>query len=324
LATQVYEEKELPVKFAESPALTNFIESLSNSKDTRGVYLANLRKFMRFSNVDSPEELLSWDPKVIENRIITYVVSCRNRGRAQRSINVYFAVIKHFFKMNDINTGINWDKIKRFVGKANGKRAIDRPYSYEEIHKLLEYSTPRERVLILLQCSAGLRAGGIPYLKVGHLRKIPEHGIYEITVYAGTDDEYITYCSVECAAAIDSYLEFRKVRLNETITEDSPLVINLADKEHGNNGKNTSQAITVENVQQVIYRLLKDVGLRNTQNKKQMFSGECHITATCHSLRKFFRSQLHFAKVDHLHAETLVGHSTGLVGVYTKISLTMQ
>jgi integrase len=96
-------------------------------------------------------------------------------------------------------------------------------------------------------------------------------------------------------------------------------VINIENKDMPRNCRDTSQAITVQNVKQVIYRLLRDVGIRNTENKKQMYSGDRHQTATCHSLRKFFRSQLKFAGVDHLDAETLLGHSTGLVGIYTKI-----
>jgi hypothetical protein len=36
-------------------------------------------------------------------------------------------------------------------------------------------------------------------------------------------------------------------------------------------------------------------------------------------MRKFYRTQLQESGIDHLIAETLIGHSTGLVGVYTKI-----
>jgi site-specific recombinase XerD len=318
LATQVLDQS-TTTAVQRSPALINFIESLSSSKDTRDAYMENLKMFMKFHNTKDPQELLKWDPKIIESRIIAYIVSARNRGRAQRSINMYYSILKHFFKMNDVV--LNWDKVKRFVGKANGKKANDRPYTHAEIHKLLEHATPRERVLILLMCSAGLRSGGIPGLKVGHLRRIEDFGqkIYEITVYAGTDDEYTTYCTPECAAAIDTYLQFRKTRLHETITDETPLVINIENKDMPRNCRDTSQAITVQNVKQVIYRLLRDVGIRNTENKKQMYSGDRHQTATCHSLRKFFRSQLKFAGVDHLDAETLLGHSTGLVGIYTKI-----
>jgi len=67
-------------------------------------------------------------------------------------------------------------------------------------------------------CSAGLRVGALSNLCVGDLRKIEEYGIYEITVYAGEPESYKTYCSVECAAAIDSYLESRKRIEREKMT----------------------------------------------------------------------------------------------------------
>jgi site-specific recombinase XerD len=308
----------------QSPALINFIESLSQSKATRGSYLRRLRKFIDFVNVDDPENLLLWDTKVIENKIIDFVVACRNTGAAPRSISVYFIAIKHFYEMNDVV--LNWKKIKRFVGRrsSNTKKVNDRPYTHAEIAKLLEYSTPRERVMILLMCSAGLRVGALPYLNVGHLRKIEEHRIYGIRVYVpkddkdNVDDEYITFCTPECAAAIDSYVNFRKERLGEIITDETPLLVNLSNKERGRNGTNIGGRITLGNIEITMYRLLKDIGMRHDNNKKTR-QGDRHVTAICHSLRKFFRSQLKFAGVDHLEAETLLGHSTGLVGVYTKI-----
>jgi site-specific recombinase XerC len=305
----------------QSPALINFIESLSNSQGTRKTYLYNLNKFMKFLRVKDLQELLLWDSKVIENNIVSFIVASRNAGMAPKSIRISFAAIRHFYKMNDVV--LNWDKLKMFVGKSNAKKAIDRPYSHDEIHKMLEYSTPRERVLILLMAGAGLR-GGIADLSVGDLQKIslPNTGqtIYEITVYRGFDEQYETLCSVETAAAIDSYLEYRKTRLHETITEESPLVVNLQNKEELGGHKNTAGTrMTVHNIQLIIWRLLNDVGMRRADNKK-IVQGSRHSAAICHSMRKFFASQLEHADMKDLMIESLLGHKTGLRGVYRKIN----
>jgi integrase len=204
-----------------------------------------------------------------------------------------------------------------FAGKVNGKRANDRSYTHQEISKLLEGATLRQKVVVLLMCSAGLRAGAIPSLRVSHLRKIPQYGIYQPTVYFGdAAEEYVTFCTPECAVAIDSYMQYRKDRLGET--EETPLVVNLVDKEYNYNDRNVGGVTSPEVIKRIVYRLLYDSGVRRLEDKK-IELGARHLTATCHSLRKFFRSQLHFAGVDHLHAETLVCHSTGLVGIYTKI-----
>jgi integrase len=305
----LYKDKE------ESPALINFIESLPSSEYTRKSYRERLDKFMKFLKVNDPQELLKWDQKVIQERIISFIISCRNAGRSQWSIHAYYTSLKHFYEINDIP--LNWKKIKMFAGKV-AKKANDRPYTFQEIHKLLEHATPRQKVVILLQCSAGLRAGAIPYLKVGHLHFIQEHGIYQIKVYAGTRDEYITFCTFECATAIDSYIEYRKNRLGETITEESPLVVNLIDKEYNYNGRNVGEVTSSEGIKRIVYRLLYDSGIRRLENRKAAAGGR-YMTATCHSLRKFFGTQLEHAKVRDLAIENLLGHSTGLRGVYRKI-----
>ena len=51
---------------------------------------------------------------------------------------------------------------------------------------------------------------------VGDLKYIEQSGIYEIAVYRGFPEEHKTYCTLECAAAIRSYLDFRK-RYSEKI-----------------------------------------------------------------------------------------------------------
>ncbi|HEY9386233.1 MAG TPA: hypothetical protein VIP70_04285 [Nitrososphaeraceae archaeon] len=64
------EEKE---QQQQSPAFINFIESLSESKATRRSYREQLNKFMEFHK--DPQDLLLWDSKVIENKIIQFVVA---------------------------------------------------------------------------------------------------------------------------------------------------------------------------------------------------------------------------------------------------------
>jgi integrase len=166
-----------------------------------------------------------------------------------------------------------------FVGKSKAKRANDRPYTHQEIHRLIEAASYRQKVLVLLMCSAGLRVGAIPSLNVGHLKKIDissndNQHIYEITVYANEPEQYKSYCTFECAQAIDSYLEYRKTRLGEIITDESPLVVNMADKE-ANHTNNVGAKITVVDIQQTIYRLSHSLNLYSFQARS---SGRGPIT----------------------------------------------
>jgi hypothetical protein len=68
-----------------------------------------------------------------------------------------------------------------------------------------------------------MRVDAIPFLKVRNLGRIDKYSLYKITVYENEDEEYITFCTPECAKVIDSYLEFRQ-RHGERIKEDSPLI----------------------------------------------------------------------------------------------------
>jgi integrase len=96
--------------------------------------------------------------------------------------------------MNDI-AGFNWKKICSFIGE-NIKTVRDRPYTREEISKLLDAAQDKRlKITILLMCGSRLRIGSICELKICNLEPIIKYGIYQITVYENTKQEYITFCT---------------------------------------------------------------------------------------------------------------------------------
>lgn len=86
----------------------------------------------------------------------------RQKGLSTRSIHTMLYGIYHLYKMNDIilNTG----KINMFIGEPTLKQT-DRPYTHEEIQKILNVSDLRMKVVVGLMASAGLRIGAITGLK---------------------------------------------------------------------------------------------------------------------------------------------------------------
>jgi len=72
-------------------------------------------------------------------------------------------------------------------------------------------------------CGSGLRIGSISVLKIRNLEWISKYGIYQITVYEKTKQEYITLCTPECASVINSYLEYRK-RNDDRLKPSEPLL----------------------------------------------------------------------------------------------------
>lgn len=117
----------------------------------------------------------------------------------------------------------NWKKIASFIGE-NIKTVKDRPYTKEEINKLLDAAQDKRlKIAILLICGSGLRIGSISELKIRSLEPISKYGIYQITVYDYTKQEYITFSTPECASVRNSYLEYRKRNGDRLKPSEPPL-----------------------------------------------------------------------------------------------------
>lgn len=137
--------------------------------------------------------------------------------------------------MNDVN--LNTRKIKRCFPQDESENMInDRPYSVNEIELILSQCDVRSRVTILLMASTGMRIGGLRELRYGDIKRIDEFGLYLIWVYNWSrKDRYFTFCTPECAAAIDAYLDYRR-KFGEELKDKSPLIsltlITLSLREH--------------------------------------------------------------------------------------------
>jgi hypothetical protein len=55
----------------------------------------------------------------------------------------------------------------------------------------------------------------LPSIKISDLERIDK--VYKITVYAGDKEEYLTFCTPECAKEIDAYIEYRKKEVRQSV-----------------------------------------------------------------------------------------------------------
>ena len=190
---------------------------------TKNAYTKALRLYMRFKGLTDCEQLLKGEPKLVQSNIIEWLIHLKEvQNLSYASITLYCTALRHFYDMNDI-TGLNWKKISSFIGE-NIKTIKDRPYTREEISKLLDAAQDRRlKIAILLMCGSGLRIGSLTGLKLQNLQRVPNYGIYQITVHQNTKEEYFTFCTPECASAIDSYLEFMK-RNGDRLRPSEPLL----------------------------------------------------------------------------------------------------
>lgn len=100
-------------------------------------------------------------------------LSERGNENCISTISTRIAILRKFYDYNEIE--LKWKKIKSYIGKSksrryNGKK--DRPYTSIEILKMLEKADERERVVILLMASTGMRVGALPCLRIRNLEKI--------------------------------------------------------------------------------------------------------------------------------------------------------
>ena len=219
--------------------------------------------------------------------------------------------VRKFYSMNDIQ--LNWDKIHSFEGEKE-KQAEDRPYTHSEIQTLIQKTFPRNRAIILLMTSSGLRVGAVPLLRITDLEPIDNYSIYKINVYTKSKkSRYFTFCSAECRKEIDSYLEWRK-RWGERLQDDSPVF----RKEYNTEGKIQVRPITDKAIKNFMDVLLKDTGLRKVPLENQPYQ-RSHIMM-CHGFRKFFETNAFKAGMDHMYLRRLMGQKSGLEDAYLKLS----
>jgi integrase len=207
-------ETKTEVPLLQGRSYHNFINAIK-SPASREVYNNSLKRYMNHLRTTDPEDLVSnTDPRFIESQLIDYIMTLRTDGLAYATMQHLVAAILTFYSLNDVV--LNRRKISRYYGEY--KRVVkDRAYTVEEIHKALQIADQRMKVIILLLSSTGQRIGSLSHLTLRSLTRMDDYDIYKIVVYEGTNNEYYTFCSKECASAIDSYLNYR-IRCGENIS----------------------------------------------------------------------------------------------------------
>jgi integrase len=291
-------------------ALTLFVQSI-RSPYTQKLYLYHLAKYCKAVSLDY-DGLLSLEKPAAEALAINYLLTMKQKGLSYSTRNSAMSAIKHLYLINDKE--LNGKKLARFLGE-NTKTVKDRAYTHEEIKRILDKCDERKRVLVLILASTGMRIGGLSGMKLKHVTKLEQEGIYRFIVYENTKQEYVTYCTPECAQAIDSYLAYRK-RYGEQLKPEHPLIRDqfdkdgpLVDKEGNPINAALPRTLKYRSLQNIIFDILQDAGLRG-KNIKGEERKRKELMAN-HAFRKFFRQQCRRAGVDVMQIEYLMGHKVG-------------
>ena len=269
------------------------------SPETKSNYELLFQKYMDY--VSSDDLFFDNNPRLIEKKIIEFILSLREQGKSCSAIRNYLTPIKSFYKINDVV--LNDGKILKFLPEQL-KVGNDRAYTHEEISKLLEIADERMRAVILLLSSSGIRIGAIPNLRLGNLQDS------KLIVYEGTREQYLTFITPECRKAIDNYLEMRS-RYGEIINEKSYLIreqFDIRDKLATKNPKNLKGHSIAWRLAIVAERS----GVRIRGHDKNIRQN----IMVAHGFRKFFTTQCINSKVNPEIREMLLGHKIGLASAY--------
>ena len=287
----------------------------SLSDTTKQTYQSPINDFLSYykiTDLSGIEPLKEYSPKLIRQMVLDYVLYLRDKkpGRklSRSSIKNYCAALSRFFyTIRDDDTRLNWAKIRdEFPPDERIRR--DRDYKVEEIQKMISDGCAgrrREKAIILLLTSTGMRIGGIHTLKYIDLtsKLTPQGKVYQVEVYSASSQHYFCYCNVETAKAIDEYLKER-TDAGEILQNDSPLFRDLRVL----NVKNV-KPVTSYNIKYLVGKVVERSGIRSTFQ----FTGEAKSSK---GLRKYYKTTAELAGMKPINVELTHGHSVGIAGYY--------
>ena len=214
------------------------------------------------------------------------------------SVKTYLAGVQSFLEAND---SVKLEKIAKYCPEQVTDNL--RAYTKDEISKLLSVGDVRDRCIILLMASTGMRVGAIKTLKLKHLTRLQhESNIGLLSIYPESKDHrYNALMTQECMASIDEYIDYRR-KQHEKITEDSYII---RDKfATFSKSTNRPKPLPVHTINKQMKFLLRKAGLPLEQFQPD------------HSFRKFFNTCLMNSDVAYSFKELLMGHSVKLDDVY--------
>jgi hypothetical protein len=161
-------------------------------------------------------------------------------------------------------------------------------------------------------CSAGLRRGAIPSLKLKDLDEINQHDVYKITVYKKEQEQYTTFCTPECRKHIGQYLAWRE-RLGERLQPNTPIIREEFDTMSPMKATRP-KSISEHTISYLINNLLDKTGVR----PRMANGGKRTELMQTHGFRKFFETTCISNGMNESYVESVMGHKNGLKNAYFK------
>jgi len=160
-------------------------------------------------------------------------------------------------------------------------------------------------------CSSGIRLGAWDYLRwqdISPITRKEEVIAARLTVYAGEDDQYYTYCTPEAYKTLKGWMDYRQI-CGEKITGKSWIMRDLwATLDPRINGSiNIPRKKKSSGIKRLIENAWYSQGLR-----KPLDEGKTrHEFQAVHGFRKFYKTRCELAGMKPSIIEVSMGHSLG-------------
>jgi integrase len=197
-----------------------------NADQTREKYVTRLKKFFEIISIDQEMKLsiqerckIFTDKARAENGWLTYVIIRFlqfQKSRVSRNeitgstLRNYVKVLKLFCEMNDLL--VSWKKLTRGLPRAKNY-ADDRVPRLDEIQKILAYPDWRMKAIVCTMASSGIRLGAWDFLLWEHITPVFRDDkviAARIVVYAGDQEQYISFLTPEAFSELQRWMDFRK------------------------------------------------------------------------------------------------------------------
>jgi integrase len=234
----------------------------------------------------------------IERLVDDYGIFLQVRGLSANTIINILRYVRGFCKANYIN-------LQLYIHIQRKVLYEDRAPTIEELRLLLNTANLRERLIIAVLATSGLRQGTLSKLKYRHIKKdferaiIPVHIHIEEEITKGKYHAYDTFLNKESTEYLRVYLHTRKIGTPkvppEQINEESPLI-----------RQQTKQVLPMapESIEDRIHKLCFKSGVLTHK------TGTVRYEFSPHSFRKFFRTQMAFLGVEREYINYMLGHKT--------------
>lgn len=213
--------------------LLNHLSRYTKSESSREKYLGSLRRFCLWSR-SNPDALVRRPQVNIEALVQNFVDELAKKDSSRTHVNSMIKRLKTFFRVNDY-TGNRSLRIATYHVPTRYRKRPEYIPSKDEIHNMADAAgNPRNRALILILWSGGLRVSTLSALNYGDVAKelkkgqpcvmIPVYPEMKLRVSDACKERipYYTFICTQAVETLKTYLRERQEKYGP-VYQDDPL-----------------------------------------------------------------------------------------------------